>query len=380
MGKSGTTTTLRGTRGDDIFTIPGNLLITQVVIDGGAGRDTLDLSSYGSGVTALLEGGLAKSSSTVANKEFTGLWGNYTLAGAATAKGTIKGVESLIGTDYNDFLFINLPSTAKYIDAGGGNDVVNSLGGNAVLVGGSGSDWLVGYWQNVTLIGGTWNGSTATADGEKDYFVAGSQCPVILDFEVGIDQLICEPSGWSMSDLGSLQWVSNGAGGSTLMIGGVAEVTLANVGLSLAQSIEIGHSISPVNGVVEGQSGDDLLYVGSIVPSRIILGADNGDDATIGFDILTDVLVFEDGVVPTWSNSLVNGAPALLGSWAGGSITLQGLSTDDVANLIIEGSAGSIGSDGPGPWSTSSDYAAASTLIEAGMAEAHSASLVLMAG
>ena len=74
--------------------------------------------------------------------------------------------------------------------------------------------------------------------------------------------------------------------------------------------------------------------------------------------------MFEDGIVPTWSDTIVNGAPALLGTWADGSITLQGLGTDDVPNLIIEGvaSAPAYGAAGPGPWSTDADFASTALL------------------
>lgn len=384
MGKSGTTLTVKGTRGDDPnLTLPTGALITQVVVDGGGGSDTLNLSGYGSGVYIALSGGFAKSSSTVADKEFTGLWSNYTLAGATTAKGTIRNVESLIGTEYNDFLFASILETAKFIDGGAGNDVVNSIGGNAFLVGGTGSDWLVGYWQNVTLVGGTWDGITATPDGETDYFYSGSQNPLILDFMIGEDKLIVEFSTGTLTDWLTGEWVPYGTSGATLMVGGVAEVTLANIGPLLAETIEIGYAISPVDGIVQGSSGDDLLFVGGSAPSRIILGADNGDDATVGFDILSDVLVFEDGIVPTWSDTLVNGAPALLGTWADGSITLQGLSTANVGQLIIEGlpdgTVMGTADAGPGPWSNNSDiqaYAEASSAAT----DVELASLALMAG
>lgn len=367
-GGTGTSVTVKGTRGDDPnLTIPDGALVTQVTIDGGAGSDTLNLSNYDSGVTILLEGGFAKSKSTVADQSFTGLFGNYLIT-SGSVTGSIRNVENIVGTDHNDYLFAQILDTPKYLDGGAGNDVINSLGGNALLVGGTGSDWLVGYWQNVQLVGGSWNGSFATPDGECDYFYSGSQNPIILDFEVGIDKLICEFSTGTLADWLNGVWEPFGASGSTLMVNGVAEVTLANVGPLLAETIEVGYAISPVNGVVQGSSGDDLLYVGGAESSRIILGLDNGDDAAIGFDILSDVLVFEDGIVPTWSDTMVNGAPALLGTWADGSITLQGLGTDDVPSLIIEGvaSAPAYGPAAPGPWSVPSDVDFGATALLSG--------------
>ena len=361
-GGGGTSFTVKGTRGDDTnLTLPSGALITQATIDGGAGSDTLNLSGYGSGVTLLLEGGFAKSKSTVADQAFTGLFGNY-LVGSNSVSGSIRNVENVIGTDYNDYLFASILNTPKYLDGGDGNDVLNSLGGNATLVGGAGCDWLVGYWQNVTLVGGTYVNGTASGDEQTDYFYTGSQNPLILDFEVGTDKLICEFASGSV-EIGA--WVSNGAGGATLMVSGVAEVTLANVDVALAETIEIGYALFSDTGHLEGSSGDDLLFVGSVAPTRIHLGADNGNDATVGFDIHSDVLVFEDGVSPTWSDTMVNGAVALLGTWAGGSITLQGLGTDDVPSLLIEGlaSAPDFGPPGAGPWSTDTDFSATGLLV-----------------
>lgn len=354
MGKAGTSISIRGTRGDDPnLIIPPSALITGVTVDGLSGYDTLNLSNHSSGVFVSLENGYAKSASTVSEKDFTGVFGSFSLTGSVTAKGTIKGVESLVGTSFNDFLVISTNGGGARIDGGAGNDVINSLGGNATLIGGTGSDWLVGYWQNVTLTGGTGAGP----DGERDFFYTGSQNPLILDFEVGVDQLICEFADWGTTDWANGIWVSNGSGGATLMIGGVAEVTLANVSVAAAQTIDVGYAVTPVNGVVHGSSGDDMLYVGTVAPSRILLGDDNGDDITISFDAATDILVFEDGMIPVWSDTYVNGQQALVGTFAGGSITLPGLETGDVASLNIEGVAGAaaFGPDAMSAWSVNSD-------------------------
>ena len=92
-GGSGTGFTVKGTRGDDTnLTLPSGALITQVTVDGGAGSDTLNLSAYGSGVTLRLEGGFAKSKSTVTDKAFTGLFGNYLIVDDSSVGGTIRNI------------------------------------------------------------------------------------------------------------------------------------------------------------------------------------------------------------------------------------------------------------------------------------------------
>lgn len=355
--------TVKGDSGDNVLTLPAGATITNTVIDGGRGNDILDLSGYESaGVSLSLPSGFAKSNSAVTDKPFTGTFATFDFVDETTVRGTIKNIEGVIGTSGNDFLFLNVNGAMpKLVDGGDGNDVVEALGGNATLIGGDGSDWIVSYGQGNTAIGGVNDGDLSTSDGLRDFYYLGS-APTILDFEVGTDQLIFE-TGMSTVDsyLSPLtaQWVSNGAGGATFMVNNVAEVTLANVDPVTAASITFGFAFLAENGVSEGRSGDDLLFVGVNVADRIKLGSDSGNDLAVSFDASLDILVFEDGVVPTWSNTLVNGAQALVGSFSGGSITLMGLDMDDVAGLNIDGSRGSLaGSTAPveSAWSVESDF------------------------
>ena len=358
----GTSLTVKGTRGDDPnLTIPSGALITQVTIDGNAGSDTLNLSSYGHGVSVQLISGYAKSNSMVSDQAFTGTFGSY-FFGADTVRGSIKNVENLVGTAFNDFLMINIVGTAKRIDAGDGNDVAYAIGGNALLIGGSGSDWLPSYGAGNVLVGGTYNGGSASGDGQTDYFYLGS-APTILDFEVGIDHLIVELSGTqTIADILNGEWMPFGTDGSTYVVDGAAEVSLANVAPDLAETIELNFALGGT-GPIEGSTGDDMLFVGSSAPSYIVLGANSGDDLLITFDILTDVLVFQDDIVPTWSDTLVNGEEMLLGTWTGGSVTIEGLDTSDVPNLIIEdGDAGQFATFGGASGSPDADFAAVALL------------------
>ena len=90
----------------------------------------------------------------------------------------------------------------------------------------------------------------------------------------------------------------------------------------------------------------------------MVLGANSGDDVAVDFKIANDILVFEDGVTPVWNDTVVNGAAALPGAWSRGSITIQGLDTSDVPNLLMEGltTGFAYGPAGPGPCSCPSDY------------------------
>ena len=362
-GGSGTSFTVKGTRGDDSnLTLPVGALLTQVTIDGSAGSDTLNLSAYGHGVSVQLISGYAKANSMVSEQAFIGTFGNY-FFGADTVRGSIKNVESLVGTAFNDFLMVNIAGTAKRIDGGDGNDVAYAIGGNALQIGGSGNDWLPSYGAGNVLVGGTYDGSTAAGDDQTDYFYLGST-PVILDFETDFDHLILELTGTqTISDLLAGEWVAYGSDGASYVVSGIAEVHLAGVAPSLAETIQLDFALGGT-GIIEGAGGDDMLFVGSSAPSHVVLGSASGDDLLISFDVLTDVLVFEDGIIPTWSDTMVNGELMLLGTWAGGSVTIEGLDTTDVPDLIIQGGAGStlLAAQGPGAWSTDADFAAAALL------------------
>ena len=382
MGKSATTLTIRGTRGDDPnLTIPTSALITQVLIDGNAGSDTLNLSSYlYGGVTIGLNSG-AKAASYVTAKEFTGLFSDYVIKDSTTVSGTIKNVESLIGTSFNDSFVNSMQLVNKTLDGGGGNDrLVCNGGGTNLLIGGTGSDWLASSGAP-TYVGGTYVNGVAPGDGEADYFLCSA--PVtILDFEVGIDRLIIHEDFAAMQAfLNGGSWVQFGDTGSALMLNGVAEVTLIGVPLELAQTIDLGFTLVATSGRLEGSSGDDLLWSGPTGSVEFVFGMNSGNDIAAAFDILTDVLVFEDGIVPTWSDTLVNGAPALLGTWADGSVTIQGLGTDDLDDLRIIGveSAPEVGSAGPGPWSNNTD-AAAYAGGSAAAVDAEMSAIALLAG
>lgn len=154
-------------------------------------------------------------------------------------------------------------------------------------------------------------------------------------------------------------WASEGAG-STLYVNGIREVTLANVDAATARGILFGVVVSPINNIVQGGPGDDMLYAGGhTTVTRVLMGSGSGDDIVINFDLALDTLVFLDGVMPFWSNTIINGAQALVGSFQGGSVTFQGLSTADVASMMIEGSRGTLAATPdpvPSAWSVPSDF------------------------
>ena len=102
----------------------------DALVDGGAGKDTLDFSLYvadssGQGVNARLFGG------------DLGLWPDQN-GSEVFITGQIKNIENLVGSNYNDALMGN--RAVNVINGGGGNDWVIAWGSGDFLIGGSGAD------------------------------------------------------------------------------------------------------------------------------------------------------------------------------------------------------------------------------------------------
>ncbi len=134
---------INGGDGNDLF----SGTISGFDRDGGAGTDTLDVSSESSHITFNLATGAYSSTTpttaTIANFEnaFTG-WGNDVLTGTTGANNLVGngGNDSLVGDGGDDTL-----------EGGTGNDTLLGGVGNDVLNGGSGVDSLDGGADNDTL-------------------------------------------------------------------------------------------------------------------------------------------------------------------------------------------------------------------------------------
>jgi hypothetical protein len=345
--------TVTGTSGDDVLKVPTGATLSGVLFDGGRGNDTLDLSSYESpGVRLMLSYGYAKSNSALWEEAFTGAFTTAPIL-ATKVSGSIKNIESVIGTDGDDQLTLFTPaSLTKFADGGPGDDCINPRGG--LGIGGTGSDWLVSYVAGNTLVGGTYVDRVAIPDGEKDQYYLNS-APTILDFEVGIDKLIFERNVSDIPAIESAVWESDGNGGASLYVNGVVAVSLAGVSPADAETITFGFALTAYNGILQGSVGDDMLYSSSS-SERIIVGANSGHDLVVDFS-MNDVLVFEGDGLLVWSDTFINGQSALVGTWGNSSITLEGYTTAAVPSLTMESATGEyeLGSPGLSSWSVASD-------------------------
>ncbi|WP_308515732.1 hypothetical protein [Sphingomonas flavescens] len=354
------TTSVVGGNGNDILRVPSGHSLFDTTFDGGKGSDTLDLTNYSTrGVTIqLIDGYIHSNGSSVTDVAYTGVpAASAPLTGSV--RGTIKNVENLTGSAGNDVLVVDIKGVVTTINGGDGNDYLyaNVYDNSATLIGGHGNDWLLSLAPSTTLVGGTMDATGAHGDGQRDFFELGPYA-TILDFELGTDRLIFSSNHSMDAAFAAGQWISDGKGGSTFMVNGAAEVTLAGIAPALAQTIDYGFHYVPDNGVLQGSSGKDVLQTNVNQVDRVIVGANSNDDIVTHFDPAMDVLQFNDGLQPNWSDSVVNGMPSLLATFAGGSLTLTGLTTADLANMHIDGVSGFPSTSTPmlSYWSVSTDH------------------------
>ena len=346
MARGTSTISVTGTNGDDILHIPVGYDITQVSVNGGRGSDTLDLSTYQPGSTpgVILDieaSGARSPGSVVSDQSFSGVPGSLPNTGH-TVTGTITNVENLIGTTGNDILSVNLAGITTRLDGGAGNDYLSASNAtSATLIGGAGSDWLLSTVAGSTLIGGSVDSSgTVHEDGSIDTFQVGVPAVTIADFQVGTDRLIFGTNHSMDAAFAAAAWVDNGSGGSTLMVNGAARVTLAGVPVSTAQTISYGFEyVSTGNGTMQGGATNDVLNCSNNYVDTVMTGPNSGNDLILNFNKAQDVLDFTSDTQVTWCNTFVNGQDALLGTFAGGSVTMTGLSTADLGALHIHGLA-----------------------------------------
>lgn len=335
-----------GTSGDDVAEPATNSELARTVYDGRGGSDTLDLSALSTGISLSIS--LATKGSGGSRlwpqESFSGSWWTYSdqhLNGAVRIDNSIKSIESIIGTSQNDFLDLRGGSGARFVDGGAGDDAIQVYGssGTSMAVGGTGSDQLFGNLSSEVLVGGTWDGASATGDGTTDEFVmwAGT----ILDFECGTDSLYIDATGNNMtSTVAATLWVN-----ATTSYGAAAQlhitadrvITLVGVTAEEMNSLEKGFLLVS-DGELTSLAGDDLILDNQGVDAdRLIFPAGSGDDLVIGFDISVDTLVFSSGV-ETWTQINYHGDTALVLTYDSGqsSVTLVGLTMADTASLAVE--------------------------------------------
>jgi len=310
--------------------------LKNTIYDAGAGNDTLDLSALNTGVTLRLssatQGNKVLPHSTLwADGAFHGSWWTWDAFAPAGLK-TIDSVlnfEKVVGTQGNDS--IQLP-IGGYIDGGAGDD---SISASSTLVGGAGSDQLVGG-TNTLMIGGTFDGIHATPDNTPDEFFAVGG--TILDFELGTDHLYIDNESLPLTT----SWIDvTTSYGPAAQLQTVYGTTINLVGLTAAvmNSIPEGFGVqnNTPGGVLTSGPGDDFIYDHSIdVPQTYVFGTGSGHDLLDALDINYDTLVFPDA--PTASSATYHGDPSTLLTFDGGnsSVLLIGITMADLSHIAMQ--------------------------------------------
>lgn len=148
-------------------------------IEGQAGSDVADYSGSDAGVTIDLTTS-----------------GNATGVGGHAQGDTLRGIDDLIGSGFDDSLSgydqtYDERAVSNIIDGGAGNDTISGEGGNDSLIGGKGDDsidggkgddTLTGDGGNDTLDGGD-GADTLTGGAGADVFIADGTADTITDFD-----------------------------------------------------------------------------------------------------------------------------------------------------------------------------------------------------
>jgi len=289
--------TMSGGTGNDI--IRGDL--GNDVIDGGSGIDTLDYSAVGVGITLNLISQSAQNT-----------------LGAGTD--TVRGIENVIGTAFNDVIT--------------GNEFGN------IITAGNGDDMLVGGLGNDTLDGGagidTANYASATAGVKVNLTILTAQTTVGAggDTLSGIENL----NGTGFDDIFTGDAANNvltGNGGNDMLLGGLGNDTLSG-----------------------GQGTDTISYVGATLGVTVNLGLATAQNTVgAGFDTLVSIetvigSALGDTLTGSNQNNALsggNGDDLIDGSL--GADTIDGGANDDTlvgstGNDIIIGGTGNDSIDG----------------------------------
>ena len=325
-----------GTSGNDTKVVASPTELKNTVYDAGAGIDTLDLSALTTGISlqisATTQGNkLVPHSSLWADSPFHGStwsWDPLAQVGARLNE-SILNFEKVIGTSGNDYLSSLWPATINVtLDGGPGDDSVH---GGSTNIGGLGSDQLGGGRLTDLFIGGTYDGVHATPDGVMDEFTLSGG--VVLDFEVGIDRLYIDTSYTTSAWADVMTAYGPAAQIHLIQPNDDRTITLVGVSASTMNALPIG--FDTVSGAQNTSGpGDDYFYDKYVTASTYTFGTSSGHDIIVGLDPSLDTLVFSDA--PTATNTTYHGDPALLLTFSGGQVLLDGFTTADLPSLHIQ--------------------------------------------
>jgi Ca2+-binding RTX toxin-like protein len=249
---------IQGNGGDDVlysaedeYTDPeGDVGTDHDVVTGGLGNDSVsvgygDDADGGDGTDSLWLNLTAGSAGVTLNTSSL-FSGSPILVGGGTIE-NFEALSYLRATDFADTLTIAAQSIAIAIDAGGGNDTVNSSADNVTLSGGSGDDAITATGDNVNIDGGA-GADTIVASGTWVSVYAGD----------GNDTIT----------VGSTSLVANGGSGDDILIGGPGGDRL--IGADGVDTVDYRNATAAVTvdlGTGIGANGDELFEFENVTGS-----------------------------------------------------------------------------------------------------------------
>ncbi len=299
---------------------------SNVTLSGGDGNDTLNANSR-SGVVMM--GGAGSdifngngSDSTVSYATSSAAVSinltNNTYSGGDAAGDTLNSINSIIGSDYGDYIRLNTGGTNEYAFGGAGNDTMTGANGDT-LDGGAGWDTVDFSWYNANT---TVNNLTGQAydSGSGTYYGYVS----ISNFEQIVtgsynDSIIADNNG---------DYIQSGAGNDTVTGGTGNDTILGGAG---NDSLSGGAGVDTVSYVDAGSA----VTVSLATTAAQITGG-GGTDTLSGFENLTGS-VFNDSLTGSTGDNVIDGGSGndTVNAGAGNDTIVAGIGND-----VIDGGTG----------------------------------------
>jgi Ca2+-binding RTX toxin-like protein len=252
-----------------------NPIASAVLLDGGAGSDTADLSALISNLSVALDA-----------------YGAATFA-AAGATFTLNEIENILAGSGNDSLTGN--DLANNLSGGAGNDTLTGGAGNDTLIGDAGNDSLSGGAGNDTLNGGAGNDTLFGNDGDDRFvLVSGFGTDSVFGGEGGeTSGDVLDASALTTAVTVSFTGPEAGTivGGGTVTFSEVERILLGSgndtlTGGSGAENVDGGLGNDSLSGgaghdTLLGGAGDDTL-LGNDGDDRFVLVSGFGTDSVFG--------------------------------------------------------------------------------------------------